>query len=183
MGVKKRWLFVTLALILVFTLFPGCAGEKTASTPKPPPLPTPPPEISLEKAEELMGVPLLPKYLPAGYELQGCGVFSSGPHAHVGLCFSDEQITKQVETAQDSSSPTCKIVLDVRQLTEMPSPDFPEGEVEHWGGKVVDINGVKGHLSAGGHDLHWFLPGLHFFMYVVVDISEEEILKIARSIK
>jgi hypothetical protein len=99
------------------------------------------------------------------------------------LLFSDEEISEKVETLQDLDPITCKMVFNVYQVKEMSSPDYPEAEVEHRGGKVVDINEVKGHLSAAGHDLHWFPPGLHFFMYVAVDISEEEMLKIARSIK
>ena len=193
MAFKKRWLFVILAAILALSLLPACAADKSTpaepsmATPTPGPILKPPTEpgdeISLEEAEELMGVPLLPKYLPAGYELQGCVLFRSGTHANVVLGFSDEEITEEAETTQDSGSSKDKITFSVHKVTKMPPPDTHEKAVEHRGGKVVDINGIKGWLSSGGHELHWFLPGLHFYMYVAVDLPEEEILKIARSIK
>jgi len=193
---KKRWLFVILAGILALSLLLGCAGEEATPAPKEPPVPTPTPEIppqvapipvdevSLEEAEEVVGVPLRPEYLPAGWEFQRGFVryHGSPPRADLSLYFSDEEITEEVKTLQDFNSFTYKIVLHVDQVKEMPPPDYPQGMVDHYGGKVVDINGIKGWLSSGGHDLHWFLPGLHFYMYVAVDLPEEEILRIAQAI-
>lgn len=196
MVVKKRWLFIVLAAILALSLLPACAaGESTpaeppAATPTPesiPPVePTPVDEVSLEEAERIVGAPLTPKYLPAGWEFRRGFVLyhDSPPRARLTLYFSDHEMTEEVKTLQDFASLTHKkIILNVDEITKMPPPDYPEVAVEHWGGKVVDINGAKGRLASRGRDLHWFLPGLHFFMYMFEDLPEEEILKIARSIK
>ena len=198
MAFKKGWLFLMLAGILVLSLLPGCAGEKATTAPTEPPVTTPTPEprppveptpvdeVSLEEAEGIVGVPLAPKYLPAGWEFRrGFALYQdSPPRARLTLYFSDKEMTEEVKTLQDFASLTNKkIILNVDQIEEMPSPDFAEEAVEYWGGKVVDISGVKGHLGPGSHDLHWFLPGLHFFMYVVEGLPEEQVLKIAESIK
>ena len=196
MGLKKRWLFVILAGILLLSLLPGCAGEKATPTETEPPVTTPIPsippippipvdEVSLEEAEGIAGVSLTPKYLPAGYEFRRgfeIGHYPPGK-ADLILYFSDEEMTGEVKTVQDFASLAHKkIILNVDQITEMPSPDIHEAMVQQFGGKVVDINETKGWLSSGGHDLHWLLPGLHFFMYIAVDLPEEEILRIAESI-
>ena len=191
---KKRWLFVILVAILVLTLLPGCAGEK--ATPTEPPVATPTPkstppippipvhEVSLEEAEAIVGAPLAPKYLPPGYEFRRGFVIGHNPPGKADLIFffSDEEMTEEVKTVQDFASLRHKkIILNVDQVVETPSPDIYEGMAEQHGGKVVDINETKGWLSSGGHDLHWHLPGLHFFMYVAVDLPEEEILRTAES--
>ena len=195
MGVKKRWLFVIFAGILLLSLLPGCAGEKAIPTETKPPVTTLTPEsipmlpaiqvqeVSLEEAEGIVGVPLAPIYLPAGWKFRRGFVWhGSSPRSDLSLYFSDEEMPEEVRTIQDFGSLTYKIVLNVHQVKEMPSPDIHEAMAQQHGGKVVDINETKGWLSSGGHDLHWFLPGLHFFMYAAVDLPEEEILRIAESI-
>lgn len=193
----KSWLFTTLASILVLGLLLGCvAGKSTPIPVEPPPVtttphsiapvpPIPVDEVSLEEAVDIVGVPIAPKYLPAGWEFQRGFVWYLGspPYADLNLYFSDQEITEKVETLQDYDSLTYKLVLNVNQVRKMPSPYIHEGMAAQHGGEVVDINGIKGWLSSGGHDLHWYTQGLHFVMYIPTDLPAGEILEIARSIK
>ncbi len=187
----RRWLFAMLVCILALSPLVACTTEESGPTPTPTPevppqlAPIPVDEVSLEEAEEIVGVPLTPEYLPAGWEFQRGFVryHGSPPRADLSLYFSDEEMTGEVKTLQDLSSLTYQIMLDVYQVEEMPPSYYPQGMIDHYGGEVVDINGVKGWVSSGGHELDWFLPGLHFYMYVPVDLPQEEMSKIARSIK
>ena len=196
MGAKKRWLFAIVAGVLVLSLVPGCTGEKATPTETKPPVTTltpesipmlpaiPVQEVSLGEVEGIVGVPLGPKYLPAGWKFQRGFVLyhSSPPRADLILYFSDEEMPGEVRTIQDFASLTHKkIILNVYQLVKTPSPDVYETMAQHRG-KVVNINETKGWLSSGGHELRWFLPGLRFFMHVAVDLPEEEILRTAESI-
>ncbi|MBN2187189.1 MAG: hypothetical protein JW732_07055 [Dehalococcoidia bacterium] len=195
MGVKKRWLFVTLGGVLVLSVLTGCAGEKVAPTEAEPSVTAPIPEsiprlpaipvqeVSMEEAEGIVGVSLTPEYLPAGWKFQRGFVwyYSSPPRANLSLYFSDEEMLGEVKTIQDFDSLPYKIVLNVYQVVKVPSPDIYETMAQE-SGKVVDINETKGWLSSGGQDLRWRLPGLRFFMYVAVELPEEEILRIAESI-
>ncbi|MDY7019053.1 MAG: hypothetical protein SU899_03145 [Chloroflexota bacterium] len=218
MAFKKRWLFVILAAILALSLLPACAVDKSApaeppmATPMPHSIPPIPPipvnEISVGEAEQIVGVPLMPKYLPPGYEFRRGFMIGDGPppHADLILYFSDEEITGEVKTAQDFASLTHdKIILNVGQVTKMPSPDFPDiraNQAEKWGCKaidasevqghlpantvsVVDINEVKAYLSVGetSYGLQWCWPGLIFYMSMLKELTVEEIMKIAESMK
>jgi hypothetical protein len=199
MGFKKRWLFMMLAAILALTLLSGCAAEKSPSAPTEPPVTTPVPhsippipaipvdEVTLEEAEAIVGAPLRPKYLPAGYEFRRGFVIGHNPPGQADLIFyfSDEQMTGEVKTVQDFASlKHKKIILNVDQVVEMPSPDIYEGMAEQHGGKVVDINETKGWLAGGpgGCQLIWFQPGLLLDLYMVNEIPEQELVKIAESI-
>jgi len=190
---NKRWLFAMMAWILVLVLLPACVTEK--STPGEPPVspptsvprpvipPIPVEEVTMEEAEQIIGAPIAPKYLPPGWEFHR-GFVYYGPAPHLNLYFSDEEIAGEVKTAQDFASLTNKkIILNVDRVEEMPSTDIYEGMSEQYGGSVVDINETKGWLSSSGHSLYWTVPGLHFFMFVVEYLTEEEMLRIARSIK
>lgn len=179
--------------------------------PKPAPPPTPVDEISLEGVEEIVGVPITPKYLPAGYRFQRGFVhywhsegFPQRAYADLNLYFSDEEITGKVETLRDFDSLRHKkIMLAVSQVVKMPCPDFPEvraRQAEEWGctridasevkGRlpantvsVVDINQVKAYLSVGEarYGLQWCWPGLVFDMSMLKELPVEGIIKIAES--
>ncbi|MBN2187190.1 MAG: hypothetical protein JW732_07060 [Dehalococcoidia bacterium] len=197
MGVKKRWLFAILAGISLLSLLPGCAGEKATPTETEPPGTTPIPsippippipvdEVSLEEAERIVGAPVAPKYLPAGYEFRRGFVYYQ-PAPHLNLYFSDEEMPGEVKTVQDFASLTHKkFILNVDQVAEMPSSDIHEGMAGQHGGKVVDINETKGWLlvEAGGGQLIWFQPGLLLDLSIVNPIPEQELelVKIAESI-
>ena len=213
---KKRWLFAILALILVFSLLPGCAGEK--ASPAEPPAVTPTPEIpakavpvpveeiSLEEAEEMVGIPIAPKYLPAGYEFQRAyNTEIRSPRADLRLFFSDEEITGDFETtADDILLPQLKIILVVMELPETPSDDARQRllrQAEARGDTVidasevkgylppnrvslVDMNGVKAYLSTGetGYSLQWNRSYFFFELVMLRELPVEELIKIAESI-
>ncbi len=197
MTFQKRWLLMMLACMLALSLLAACTTEESAPTEPPMALPTPeiPPgvapipvdEVSLQEAEEIVGVPVAPKYLPAGYKFQRGFVryYGSPPCADLSLFFSDEEITKEVKTLQDFGSLTYKIVLNVNQMKETPPPDIYEEMAKQYGGKVVDIDGTKGWLAWGpaGYQLIWFhQPGVLFDLSAKNELSGEELMKIAESI-
>lgn len=189
-GYGRRWLLAMLACILALGLPAACTIEESGPTPTPEPTPQVAPipvdEVSLEEAEEIVGVPVAPKYLPAGYEFQRGFVryHGSPPRADLSLYFSDEEITEEVKTAQDFGSLTYKIVLNVNQIEETPSPDIYEEMAKQYGGKVVDIDGTEGWLASGptSHQLIWFQQGLLFDLSAIKELSSEELIKIAESI-
>ena len=159
MAFKKRWLLVILAGILVLSLISACTNKESSPAPAKPPASGPRPpvssrqvdEISLEEAEDIMGAPVAPKYLPAGWEFRRGFVYPSPPpHTHLILFFSDEEMTEEVTTARDFASlkNNNEIILNISQEPETIVHDY-ERMAELWGGKVVDINGQKGVFSSG----------------------------------
>jgi hypothetical protein len=207
---SRRWLFMMLACILALSLLPGCAAEESGTTPTPEPTPpvatVPVHEVSLEEAEEMVGIPIVPKYLPAGYEFQrGYSTEIRSPRADLRLFFSDEEITGEMETTADAILlPHKKIILAVVELSETPPEDIAQRMVrqaEGWGStvidasevkgylppnrvSVVDINGVKACLSTGetGYDLQWNRSTFHFVVVMVRELPVEELVKVAESI-
>ena len=203
---KKRWLFVILASILAFSLLPACAVEETmpAESPVTTPVPTESPpvtfptpesipavipipleEVSLKEVEGIIGVPVIPEYLPSGWKFQRGFVWyhDEPPLANLNLYFSDEKITGDVKTAADLSSLRRKMAYNIKQVKE--TREVKERTAELYGGKIVDINETKGWLATGptSTQLVWFEPGLLLSLYVYEEISEEELIKIAQSIK
>ena len=209
MAFKKRWLFAMLAWILVFSLLSACAGEKSTPATTEPPITTPTPkskptvapipvdEVSLEEAEKIIGAPITPKYLPAGCKFQRGFVRYRGspPRADLTLLFSDEEVTEEVETlrdlvplirkiAQPGASGRPKLVLLIDKIRGTVSPDIHEKMAEEYGGKVMDISGIKGWLATGAssYQLSWFESGLRLEIRAVAELSEEELMRIAQSI-
>ncbi len=212
----RRWLFVVLAGILVLSLLPGCADEKASSTESPavtpiPEIPAkvvmvPVQEVSLEEAEEMVGVPIVPMYLPAGYEFQrGYSTEIRSPRASLTLYFSDVETTGEAETTTDVVLlPHRKIILGVDELSETPPDDMAQRMVrqaEGWGStvidasevkgdlppnrvSVVDVNGVKAYLATGEtrYDLQWNRSTFIFVLVMVRELPVEELIKIAESI-
>jgi hypothetical protein len=206
----RRWLFVILAGILALSLLPGCAAEESGPTlipEMPAKMATVPVlEVSLEEAEEMFGIPIAPKYLPAGYEFRRSFSMEVGsPLASVNLFFSDEEITGEAETTTDVILlPHIKIILDVNELSETPPDDMPQRMVKQakgWGStvidasevkgylppnrvSVVDINGVEAYLSTGetGYELQWNRSAFQFLLLIPRELTVEELIKIAESI-
>ena len=200
---KKLMFLIIITILIAVFCFGGCAVPPTIPTPEPMPEeltahPTPqsepslPPipvdEVSLEEAERIMGTALAPTYLPTGWEFKRGFVFYdelSPPNAYLLFLFSDEDMTGEVETVVDVASLPYKMVLDVRSGREMPPPGSYDVIVEHEGGKVVDINGTEGRLSASGSTVIWYSGGLFFSVYILMpeELPPDEAVRIAQSIK
>jgi hypothetical protein len=187
----RRWLLAMLACVLALSLLAACTIEESGPTPTPEKspqvAPIPVDEVSLEEAEEIVGITVAPKYLPTGYEFQRGFVryHGSPPRTDLSLYFSDEEITEEVKTLQDFGSLTYKIVLNVNQIEETPPPEVYEEMAKQYGGKVVDIDGDKGWLASGpvSNQLIWVRqPGLLFDLSAIKELSGEELMKIAESI-
>lgn len=117
----------------------------------------------IEDAKDALGASLLePEYVPEGFSMQQTDVINENGYVYLTLQFTDRE----------------RSYLIIEEKTQIPL------EFEDY--KAADVNGIQAYIiSASGGELqtevHWIIGGVHYA--VMGQISEEEALSIARSMK
>ena len=195
---RRRRLFPVLVCILAVSLLSACVAEESSPGPiaRPSPLAPAVPlcEVSLEEAGEIIGMSLVPTYLPPGIDLQRVFVYEGRLSAR--LFFSAEEITDELRTMRDvipvldrlsqrEASGRPEFVLFADRYSESPAADDTwESSAGRYGGKVVDIDGTQGWLTPAEsiRELRWFRSWVHLEIRAVRELPEEELIRIAASI-